>query len=136
VENQVGGLEREVNTVRRMYEAFARKDWKAAGECFTEDAVWHLPGKSPIAGDYKGWNAILNDFFARLGPLSNGTFRADLVDVLIGEQVVAAYQHATGERAGKRLDITVCQVMTFRDGRIAHVGGHYGDVYDLDEFWS
>jgi hypothetical protein len=70
---------------------------------------------------YRGWNAILADFFATLGPRSNGTFRAELVDVLVGEQVVAAFQHATGQRNGKRLDVTACQVMSFRDGRIAEV---------------
>jgi ketosteroid isomerase-like protein len=129
-------VEQQVATVRRFYEAFARKDWNAAGECFTDDVVWHLPGRSPIAGDYRGWNAILADFFAMLGPRSNGTFRAELVDVLVGEQVVAAFQHATGQRNGKRLDLTACQVMSFRDGRIAEVRGHYADQYQLDEFWS
>jgi uncharacterized protein len=129
-------MEREVTTVRRLYEAFAHKDWKAAGECFAEDAVWHVPGRSPIAGDHRGWNSILADFFARLGPLSDGTFRADLVDVLVGEQVIAAFQYATGERAGRHLDVTVCQVMRFRDGLISDVHGHYSDLYRLDEFWA
>jgi len=26
--------------------------------------------------------------------------------------------------------------MSFRDGRIADVRGHYSDQYQLDEFWS
>ncbi len=129
-------MEPEVATVRRFYEAFARRDWNTAQECFTKDAIWHLPGRSPIAGDYQGWGAILGDFFAKVGPLSGGTFRADLLDVLVGEQVVAAFQHATGERAGKLLDVTACQVMSFRDGQIADVRGYYSDLYHLDEFWS
>jgi ketosteroid isomerase-like protein len=35
-----------------------------------------------------------------------------------------------------RLDVTACQVMSFRDGRIADIRGHYSDQYQLDEFWS
>jgi hypothetical protein len=50
--------------------------------------------------------------------------------------LVAAFQHATGERSGKRLDVTACQVMSFRDGQIADVRGHYSDLYHVDEFWS
>ena len=76
------------------------------------------------------------DFFATRGPRSTGTFGAERVDVLVGEQVIAAFQHAIGQRNGKRLDLTACQVMSFRDGRIAEVRGHYADQYQLDEFWS
>jgi ketosteroid isomerase-like protein len=126
----------EEAAVRRFYEAFAAKDWETARGCFTEDAVWHLPGRSPIAGDHRGWDAIMRDFFAKVAALSGGTFRAELVDVLVGSHRVAAFQHATAERAGRKLDVTACQVMSFRDGLIADVRGHYSDQYQLDEFWS
>ena len=129
-------MEREVSTVRRFYGALARRDWNTAAECFTEDAIWYLPGRGPLAGDHRGWNAIFANFLAKLEPLTKGTFRAELVDVLVGEQLVAAFQHATGERDGKRLDLTACQVMRFRDGRIANVYGHYSDLHQLDHFWS
>lgn len=129
-------MKAEEATVRRFYDAFAARDMDAARNCFTEDAVWHLPGHSPIAGDHRGWDAIMRDFFSKIGALSEGTFRAELVDVLVGSQLVAAFQHATAERGGRRLDVTACQVMTFRDGRIADVRGHYSDQYQLDEFWS
>jgi uncharacterized protein len=126
----------EEAAVRRFYEAFAAKDWETARGCFTEDAVWHLPGRSPIAGDHRGWDAIMRDFFAKIAALSGGTFRAELVDVLVGRHRVAAFQHATAERAGRRLDVTACQVMSFHNGLIADVRGHYSDQYQLDEFWS
>jgi len=129
-------MKAEEATVRRFYEAFAARDWDTARSCLVGDAVWHLPGSSPIAGDHRGWDAIFADFFSRLGALSGGTFRAELVDVMVGNERVAAYQHATAERAGRRLDVTACQVMSFRDGRIADVRGHYSDQYQLDEFWS
>ena len=127
-------MKAEETTVRRFYEAFAAKDWDTARGCFTEDTVWHLPGRSPIAGDHRSWDAIMRDFFAKIAALSGGTLRAELVDVLVGSHRVAAFQHATAERAGRRLDVTACQVMSFRDGLIADVRGHYSDQYQLDEF--
>ena len=129
-------MEREVATVRRLYDAFARRDWTTAGECFAEDAFWHLPGRSPIAGDYRGRKTIMADLLTTLPRRSNGTLRTELVDVLVGEQAIVALQHATGEREGRQLDLTACQVMKFRDGRIAEIRGHYLDLYQLDEFWS
>ena len=129
-------MDTELATLRRFYDAFGRRDWAAAGECFTSDAVWHLPGRSQIGHRYVGWAAIAGDFFAKLGPLTDGTFKSELVDVLVGERTVIAYQHATGEREGRSLDMTACQVITFRDGLINEVRGHYFDLYEVDAFWA
>jgi len=72
---------------------------------------------------------------AKLGPLSGGTFRADLVDVAIGDLFVVAVQHATASYRGKDLDVTACQLITVRDGLIQEVRGHYSDQEALDAFW-
>jgi uncharacterized protein len=123
------------DVVRRLYQAIADRDFTAAESCFAEDVVWHLPGDSPIAGEHHGWQEIRDNFMAKLGPLSGGTFRADLVDVAIGEQFVVAVQHATASYRGKVLDIGACQLMTVRDGLIHEVRGHYSDQEALDAFW-
>lgn len=52
----------DTETVRRFYAALAARDLGAAEACFTPDATWHLPGKSPIAGDHHGWPAIAMTF--------------------------------------------------------------------------
>jgi uncharacterized protein len=129
-------MEQELDNLRRFYDAFGHADWDTAGKCFTADAVWRLPGRSQISGEYHGWTSILNDFFAKLGPLTNGTFRSRLVEVLSGDRTLVAYQHATGQRDGRHLDVTACQVITFRDGLIDSVRGHYFDLYHVDEFWG
>jgi ketosteroid isomerase-like protein len=123
------------DVVRRLYQAIADRDFAAAESCFAEDVVWHLPGDSPIAGDHHGWQQIRENFMAKLGPLSGGTFRAELVDVAMGEQFVVAVQHATASYGGKALDITACQLMTVRNGLIHEVRGHYSDQEALDAFW-
>ena len=124
------------DVVRRLYQAIAERDFVAAESCFAQDVVWHLPGHSPIAGDHHGWPQIRDNFMAKLGPLSGGTFRADLIDVAIGERFVVAVQHATASDRGKVLDITACQLMTLRDGLIHAVRGHYSDQVALDAFWQ
>jgi ketosteroid isomerase-like protein len=125
----------DVDVVRRLYQAFADRDLAAAEACFAPDVLWHLPGTSPIAGDHRGWAQIRDNFMAKLGPLSGDTFRAELVDVAVGERFVIALQHATASHRGKWLDITACQLMTVRDGLIHEVRGHYSDQEALDGFW-
>jgi uncharacterized protein len=128
--------ESDVATVRRFYAAFADRDFETVQECFTPDAIWHLPGRGAIAGEHRGWNAIRDDFLAKVGPLSGGTLRAGLVDVAVGVEYVVAVQHATAEHNGRRLDVTGCQLIRMEDGRIAEVRGHYSDQYAFDAFWQ
>jgi ketosteroid isomerase-like protein len=122
--------------VARFYKAVADRDLEAAGACFHQQATWVLPGASPIAGEHRGWASIRDDFLAKLGPLSGGTFRAELLDVAVGERFVVAVQHATAHREDKRLDVTACQLMSIKDGKIVSVHGHYSDQQALDDFWS
>jgi ketosteroid isomerase-like protein len=119
-----------------MYEAINAGDVATAAACFAPEAVWILPGRGPMAGTHRGVQEIYANFFARLGPLSGGTFRAELLDVAEGERYVVAVQRATGHRDGEAFDVTGCQLMTVEDGRITEVRGHYSDQYALDDFWS
>lgn len=127
--------DQDIETVRRLYAAVAARDLGVAESCFASDATWHLPGNSPISGDHNGWAAIRDDFLAKLGPLSGGTFRAELLDVAVGQNHVVAVQRATGAYQGRHLDVTACQLIRVEDGRITDVRGHYSDQNALDAFW-
>ena len=135
-EDEVGVDQSAVEVVRRFYRAVANRDLDLAGECFGETVVWTLPGRSPIAGEHCGWDAIRDDFLIKLDPLSGGTFRVSLLDVAVGDEHVVAVQHATAQARGKSLDITACQLISIEDGKIVKVRGHYSDQYALDDFWS
>lgn len=126
----------DAEVVRRLYAAFAARDLATVESCFAPDAVWHMPGKSPVAGDHHGWPAIRDGFLAKVGPLSGQTFRAELLDIAVGENSVVAVQRATATHQGRRLDVTGCQLMRLEEGRIAEVQGHYSDQYALDAFWG
>jgi ketosteroid isomerase-like protein len=126
----------DVAVVRRLYAAVAAGDLAAVGECFHEDAVWHLPGTNALSGTHRGWSAIRDNLLARQGPISGGTFRAQLLDLAVGDQYIVAIVHATAERAGYRLDQTVCQLMRVQNGKIVEVRGHYADEAALNAFWS
>jgi uncharacterized protein len=126
----------DVDVVRRLYQAIADRDFGVAEGCVAADVVWHLPGTSPIAGDHHGWAQIRDNFMAKLGLLSGDTFRAELLDVAVGQRFVITVQHATAAYRGRSLDIVACQLMTIRDGLIREVRGHYSDQAALDDFWG
>lgn len=122
--------------VRRGYEAFNAADIATLTKLFDANASWHTPGRSSIAGDRKGRDAVFTQF-GRYGGETGGTFRADLLNVLESEDGrVVSVHHNSAERNGKRLDVLCCIVFELKDGRIVIGREHFYDLYAWDEFWS
>ena len=120
---------------RRGYAAFASGDMGTLNELFADDIVWHVGGRSPLAGDYKGKDAVFG-FFARTMEITNGTFRLEVHDILANDEHVVGLSTATGQRDGKSLHDNAVQVLHVNDGKVTESWLHPGDVYATDEFWS
>jgi hypothetical protein len=127
--------EQNADTVRRGYAAFNSGDMKTLTTLFDESASWHTPGRSSIAGDHKGREAIFAQF-GRYGGETRGTFKASLLHVLKSDdgRVIGIHRN-TAERSGKRLDVGCCIVFEFKDGRVIDGREHFYDLYAWDEFW-
>ena len=109
--------------VRRIFDAFARKDAFGLRGLFADDAVWHVPGHSIMAGTYEGREAIFR-FLGRLPKETGGTYGSRLVDVLASDDRAAALYRAYGDRNGDRLDLD--QLLLFRiDGGLIRRYWHY-----------
>jgi uncharacterized protein len=126
----------DVAVVHRLHAAVAAGDRSAVAECFDEEAIWHLPGTNALSGTHRGWSAIRDDLLAKQGPLSGGTFRAQLLDLAVGSEYIVAVVRATADHADRRLDLTVCQLMRVHNGKILEVRGHYSDDAALNAFWG
>ena len=122
--------------VRRGYEAFNTADIEALTELFDENASWHTPGRSPIAGDHVGREAVFAQF-GRYGGETGGTFKATLQRVLTDEEGrVIGIHHNTAERNGKKLDVYCCIVFEIKEGRLVDGWEYVEDLYVWDAFWS
>jgi ketosteroid isomerase-like protein len=124
----------DAETVRRLYTATNAGDIDTVLACLAPDGVWHLPGKSVLAGDHRSLPAVL-EVFAKLAALSGQTLQTELLDVAVGQNFVVAVQRATATYQGRNLDVTGCQLIRLEEGRIAEVWGHYFDQYALDAFF-
>ena len=90
--------------VRRGYAAFNAGDMETLTELFHENASWHTPGSSPIAGDRHGRDDVFAQF-GRYGGETAGTFKAELKWVATDDEGrVVGVHHNTAERNGKQLD--------------------------------
>jgi ketosteroid isomerase-like protein len=62
--------------VRRGSVAFNAADIATLSELMDENVSWHTPGRSPIAGDYLGRDAVFGQF-RRYGGDTSRTFKWD-----------------------------------------------------------
>lgn len=130
------GAVENAEVVRRGYAAFNAADVDALLQLFAEDSSWHTPGRSPIAGDYEGRDAVFGQF-GRYGGDTAGTFKAELKQVFTADDGrVIGLHHNSAERDGKKLDTDCCLVFEVADGRIVSGREHFFDLANWDEFWS
>lgn len=121
--------------LRRGYQAFAKGDADTLSGLFADDIVWHVPGRSPLAGEYRGREAVFG-LFAKLAEMTGGTFKLDVHDVLAGDEHGVVLAVATAEREGKRLESRTTHVWHLRDGKATEFWSQAEDLYAADEFWS
>jgi uncharacterized protein len=121
--------------VRRGFAAFGTGDIATLRELLADDVIWHVGGRSPITGDYKGIDEVLG-FFAQLAERAGGTFRVDVHDLLANDEHVVALVKGTAERDGKTLNDNGAQVFHVQGGKVTEEWFHAGDQYATDEFWS
>jgi uncharacterized protein len=120
----------------RGYGAFNSGDMDTLIELFDENAVWHTPGRSSLAGDHQGRDATFA-YFGQLGQGTGGTFRAELQHLLADDDDrVVGIQRNSAERDGKHLSVDCILVLRLKDGRVTDGSEHFRDLYAWDEFWS
>ena len=115
--------------------AFNGNDLGAVGRYFSENIVYRIPGRSPIAGEYHG----IEEFARALKlvkELSGGTIKFEPQIALANDQAVMVYGHATAQREGKTLDIEHAYLYRFNEeGKVVEGRTIPVDLYAFDEFW-
>jgi uncharacterized protein len=121
--------------VRKGYEAFATGDMDTMRQVLDADVIWHAPGRSALAGDFRGIDEVLG-YFGRSLEATQGTLRVVLEEVMVNDHGAAAVQRSSGQRNGKSLDDVGVNTFRIRDGRAVEVWQHWGNPYAADEFLS
>ena len=121
--------------VRKVYENFAKGDIPLVIEVFAPSITWHVPGQSPIAGDYRDRDEIVG-FFKHTLALCGGIFAIEVHHVLSEENVVVALVTVKAERNGRSAAFEEVNVWRVSDGKITAFREFQGDEQVEDRFWS
>ena len=125
-----------VELVRTYFDAVARGDIGALGALFSDELVWHQPGKGALSGTYSGKDALfglLGSFMERSG----GTFRIDEIGKLLANgDYVATTLHFHAKASGKDLSMSGIDVLRIEDGKIHEVWLFSEDQDAEDAFWG
>ena len=98
---------------RRTVDAFRTGDFDAIRSLVAEDVVWHVPGRSSMAGEIRG----LDELVAWLGRLSEYGFTIREHDVFGNDEHVCALSYIGARRPGVDVESRVTSVFHYRDGR-------------------
>jgi len=129
-------VHKNVEIIRRGYQAFNLGDLKALGELFDEKATWHSPGRSPLSGNFKGREAVFAHF-GKLAEATGNTFQANLKHAFADEEGrVVGMHHCTGQMAGRRLAVDCCIVFELRNGRVTSGTEYVNDYPAWEAFWE
>ncbi|HEX4579674.1 MAG TPA: nuclear transport factor 2 family protein [Candidatus Dormibacteraeota bacterium] len=125
-----------LEALRRGYEAFQTGDLDLLrNELFDPNILWHAPGRGPLAGDYKGTDAVIG-LFVKQFELTGGTFKVEVHDYLATDDHAVAIATLSAERDGKRLTDQYAHVCHFRDGKLTEAWILDFDPYKADEFFA
>jgi uncharacterized protein len=114
---------------------YAGGDIEAVRAMLTDDVVWHVPGRSAIAGDHVGKNDVL-DYFHRRRQLGRGSFKVNVHDILANDARAVLFAGGQAERDGRSIQWETVGIFGIADGKIVDCWLLPFDQYAFDEIWS
>jgi ketosteroid isomerase-like protein len=127
-------------TLRRLHAAqgefYAGGSGAALRALLTDDVEWHVPGTSPIAGDYVGLDAVL-DYMGRRRDRAARSFRMEPGDLLTGDgDHVAVLTDGVATLGGREERWSTVGLYRLRAERVAGCWLLPLDPLAFDRIWS
>ena len=127
--------EENAQAVRAGYAAFAAGDMPAVARVLSPDIVWHMAGRSPLAGTYHGLQEV-SAYLAKLMELTEGSYAIEVHDVLASADRVVVLVQETGQRGESRLAADEAHVWRMAGGMATEFRAYREDGEAVDAFWS
>lgn len=121
--------------IRKGYEDFARGDIPSVFAALDPQMKWHIPGRSPLSGDYTGHEQI-GGFFQRTMELSKGAFSMDIHNVLADGDLVVVLVTVNAQKDGVSASFPEVHVWRMANGKAVEFREYQGDEQREDRFWS
>jgi len=121
--------------LRKGYAAFDSYDLDTIRALFADDIVWHVGGRSQLAGTLKGKDEVFG-WFAKLLTLSDGTYKINVHDIIANDKHAVVLSNDTAQRGDKHLDLEAVSVYHIENNHVKEAWFFNSDVYADDEFFS
>lgn len=121
--------------IRKAYDDFAKGDIPAVLEAFDTSITWHVPGHSPLSGDYKGRDEVVG-FFKHTLELCGGNFAIEVHRILAEEDVVIALVTVKAERNGRTAAFEEVHLWRLANANVVEFREFQGAEQTEDRFWS
>ncbi len=126
---------RNIERVKREYQAFAEDNFEGLSELFSEDAVWHVNGDTPLAGDHIGRQNIV-EFLRKLAHDTHDSFMIEVHDILANDLHTVVLAHMTVDRDGELYTADEVHVFCMNDdGLITEAWGFTSEPDGRGQFW-
>ncbi len=129
-------MKEKIEKVSRFYTALAQGDFVTIGALFSDDLVWHQPGKGALSGLYNGKQNVFAHL-ERMAQLSNGTFAIDQIDYMTenGDLVLASIEFAVSAN-GHSMQMKGVDLFRFENDLIKEVWLFSEKIEEEDCFWT
>jgi uncharacterized protein len=119
----------------RQRDMYAGGDLAAVEELLAEDVVWHVPGTSPIAGDYRAREAV-TEYFRLRRELAGGAIRVAKGGEAHHEEALVQLADGRAPLGGREVVWRTAGVYRVADGRIAEAWLVPLDQEHFDRVWA
>ena len=135
VESQTGDVHPNVAFVVLAHERLEAGDLAAINEMFADDIEWHEFGASPLAGVYRGRNAVM-EFWKVYFTAAGAGFSQDILSISANDEYVSSIVALAGQKPGLDFSQNAIDVMRMEDGRIAEFWRYYEDLGVAESFFA
>ncbi|HET9410264.1 MAG TPA: nuclear transport factor 2 family protein [Candidatus Dormibacteraeota bacterium] len=126
--------ERNIEMARTGYQAFNEGHLDEAMATIHDEILWHNGGDNPITGDFRGKEAVMQ-MLATFGQLTEGTYEADIHDILASDEHTVVIGTYTATRHGRTRSARFVDVVhPAPDGRAKEFWRFFDDQAAEDEF--
>ena len=118
----------DVDTVRRMYAAYAEGDFETGLACLDPDIEFSQPDDEPGGGTYHGHAGVIAAFSKWTGAWHE--YRVEVEELSdLGGSVLARTRHfGRGKDSGVEVEMQIFQIWTVRQGKVVRARMYYDEA--------
>jgi ketosteroid isomerase-like protein len=125
-----------IDVMRRYVQAVQRGDWATGFGFFADDIVLHVPGRSSLAGEHRGREAVEGYLHAALARSHGAEVEVELVDMLASEERVALVVRERFLRPEGAVEIRRANLYRLRGDQVVEIWIFEANQYEVDELFA